>query len=84
MPEDNVKSKPSVTDISDADLINEVKSTMDDLNFYAEECLRRQITLVYGVGSETAQFDDSVVVPKLSLKAAAKQLMHRVILIPRR
>ena len=84
MPGDDVESKPMVSDLSDAEVINEVKSSMDDLNFYAEECLRRQITLVYGVGSETAQFDDSVVVPKLSLKAAAKQLMHRVILIPRR
>jgi hypothetical protein len=83
MPGDDAEGK-SVSDLSDADLINEVKSTMDDLNFYAEECLRRQITLVYGVGSETAQFDDSVVVPKLTLKAAVKQLIKKSILIPHR
>jgi hypothetical protein len=74
----------SVEDLSDEALVKEIKDRITSLNYVASVCLSRQITLVYGIGSDTAQFDETIVVPKLTLKAAAKQLLKQTILVPRR
>jgi hypothetical protein len=73
-----------VTDLTDDEVIEATKKMIGNLNFYAEECLRRHITLVYGIATRTNEMDELQVVPFLTLRTAVKQLLRPTILIPRR
>ena len=74
----------SVTDLTDDEVIEATKDMIRNLNFYADECLRRHITLIYGIATKTNEQDELQVVPVLKLRTAVKQLLRPSILIPHR